>query len=317
MKCVLVGNYGVGNIGDEALREYFLSAFPEISWTVVSARPETAHEVPRLPLGIRSLFAPWLRTVKAIRHADALVFGGGSLFTDIESVWACVIWRSYAALAAWYRVPVILAFQGAGPWKTALGLKLAKKTYQEAAFVSVRDAESLARLQLFGLTKPAVLTSDPAFAFFGSHPRNPIGKRLVIIPRTNSNPAFLEKVGEKLEENFTDVRILLMQPSQAERRVGERFRLLAGDKAEIVPLVSVSQFLHEVSAASEVISERYHGALAALAMGVPVEIVPQGEGDKLQALQAAVNHSQDSVQLFRDKVSVGENALKQALQGFC
>ena len=117
MRCVLVGNYSVGNIGDEALKEYFLSEFPDISWSVVSANPTDPRDVPRLPLGIRSLFTNWWKTINAIRHADALIFGGGSLFTDIESVWACVIWRAYALLASWCKVPVMLAFQGAGPCK--------------------------------------------------------------------------------------------------------------------------------------------------------------------------------------------------------
>ncbi|MBI5155969.1 hypothetical protein HZA45_01700, partial [Candidatus Peregrinibacteria bacterium] len=92
MRCVLIGNYGTGNFGDEALRSYFLKSFPEIEWQVVSARP-TADELPRLPAGPRSLFTTkWFRTIKALRHCDAVVFGGGTLFTDSESVFACFLW---------------------------------------------------------------------------------------------------------------------------------------------------------------------------------------------------------------------------------
>lgn len=325
MRCVLVGNYGVGNIGDEALKEYFLSEFQDVRWTVVSSRwsQEKCHAVPRLPFGLRSLFSPlaghscsssggWWRTISAIRHSDAIVFGGGSLFTDIESVWACMMWRAYVVLAAFFRVPVLLAFQGAGPWKTGLGLMLARKTFRYARFVSVRDAESLARIQSFGLRKPPVLTFDPAFALFASHPAATVPRRLVIIPRANSNDNFFAEVSRKLTGNFTDVRILLMQPDDAERRVGERVRALAGSTATVIELTSVQQFLGEVSSASEVLSQRYHGALAAFAMAIPVQVAAQEVGDKLDALNELVRSASSRDELLAS-VKRGADGLRSAL----
>ncbi len=313
MKCVLVGNYGVGNIGDEALQQWFLSAFPEITWIVVSAQANAPNEVPRLPLGIRSFFSPWIKTLQAISHADALVFGGGSLFTDIESVWACVIWRAYAVVAAFFRVPILLAFQGAGPWKTSLGLHLSKKTYQQAIHVSVRDTASLARLQAFGLTKAPVVTVDPAFAAFAEHAPKPASRRLVIIPRTNSDDTFFRIAQEKLTEHFQSIRIVLMHPDIRERRVGERLRVLTGERADIVDIYSVQQFLDEVSAASEVLSQRYHGALAAVAMKIPVTIVSQNEGDKLDALRKTMTTGSHHNEWLMD-IQKGREALQRALR---
>ncbi len=315
MRCVLVGNYGVGNIGDEALKEYFLSNFPGIEWKVVCSLPNgfTDHtKIPRLPLGLRSLFHPWWRTVSAIARADAVVFGGGSLFTDIESVWAGIIWGAYAALAQFFHVPYIMAFQGAGPWKTALGLRLAMKTYCQAAFVSVRDKESLARIQSFGLIKPPVLTFDPAFALFAGHERKSVGKRLVVIPRTNSDENFFAEVSKKLLGNFSDVRILLMQPNAEERRVGERLRKLSGDKATVIELKSVTQFLDEVSGAAEVISQRYHGALAALAMEKATIICSQKPGDKLDGLRKIAKETSNRSNWLQ-AVRRGEDGLRQKL----
>lgn len=309
MRCVLVGNYGVGNIGDEALKEYFLTEFRDIRWTVVTAKPEHDQDVPRLPLGFRSLFASWWRTISEIRHADALVFGGGSLFTDIESVWACVIWRSYAVVAAYFGVPVILAFQGVGPWKTKLGRTLAWKTYRSAKAISVRDEKSLARVRELQPQATPVLAFDPAFALFAAHQKKPVGRRLVVIPRTNSDDAFFAEVRQKLTQDFTDVRILLMQPDATELRVGERIRKLAGGKAEVVPLTSVRQLLDEVSTASEVVSQRYHGALAAIAMGVPVQVVPQHPGDKMDSLRAAADDTAIRSQWI-EYVRIGAEALR-------
>ncbi|MBP9850253.1 MAG: polysaccharide pyruvyl transferase family protein [Candidatus Peribacteraceae bacterium] len=314
MRCVLVGNYGVGNIGDEALKEYFLTEFTDIRWTVVTAAPEHDQDVPRLPLGFRSLFTPFWRTISEIRHADALIFGGGSLFTDIESVWACVIWRAYAILASWFGVPVMLSFQGAGPWKTGLGLSLAKKTYQSAAFISVRDEDSLRRLGAFTLSRKPVLSFDPAFALFASHQKKPVARRLVIIPRTNSHENFFSEVQKKLAENFTDIRILLLQPDAAERRVGERLRELSSANASVIAIMSISQLLEEIGAASDVLSQRYHGTLAAFAMGVPARSVPQEPGDKMDTLNTVMQDGtarESMLQLVRQ----GADGLRQAIGG--
>jgi len=309
MKCVLVGNYGVGNIGDEALKDYFLLQLSDVDWYVVSARPMETNQIPRLPLGLRSFFSGWQKTVSAIRHADALVFGGGSLFTDVESVWACVIWRAYAVVARMFGVPVILAFQGAGPWKTRLGRRLARKTYQQAAHVSVRDEESFARLSAFDLTQTPVLTFDPAFALFASHERRSVEGRLVIIPRANANEKFFAAVEKKLTQHYRDVRILLMQPDATERRAGERLRALTGGKADVIELTSVTQFLDEISSAHTVVTQRYHGALAALAMQIPVEIVPQAAGDKMDTLARAGNRTDEWLRA----INTGAHALRDAL----
>ena len=83
---LLVGNFGVGNVGDEAIRTYILQAFPEVHWTVLSGDRMQSGDVPRLPYGIRSfLSTAWWKTLRAYRSSDGIVFGGGSLFTDVES----------------------------------------------------------------------------------------------------------------------------------------------------------------------------------------------------------------------------------------
>ena len=163
MRALLIGNYGVGNWGDDALRDYFLTAFPEIEWTVVSAsarppvRPErTIPIVPRLPLGFRSLFRPWWRTLRAIARTDAVVFGGGSLFTDSESLFACFLWGMHACVARFFHRPVFLASQGIGPFRTRLGEGIARSVALRSAFLSVRDTASMARVETWGLNKKCI-----------------------------------------------------------------------------------------------------------------------------------------------------------------
>ena len=123
MRLLMVGNYGDGNVGDEALREYFLRRYTSHRWTVLSAHPSTPQELPRLPSGIRSFLSfKWLRTLNQLPDFDAVVFGGGSLFTDIESPLACILWWLHVRAARFFGKPVLLAFQGVPdpPLKAAL-----------------------------------------------------------------------------------------------------------------------------------------------------------------------------------------------------
>jgi len=166
MRYLLIGNYGVGNIGDEALREYFFHSYSDVDWTVVSAHPRRG-EVPRFPLGVRSLLRPWWRTFHALHGSDGVVFGGGTLFTDVESVYACVLWWWHAFIARLFGKQVHLAFQGIGPFRTSLGERLARSVVASAATVSVRDLHSFERVKHWRMNKKIILSGLTALVLGG------------------------------------------------------------------------------------------------------------------------------------------------------
>jgi len=314
MRCVLVGNYGIGNIGDEALREFFLSEFQDVQWTVVSglSAQQAGNVVPRLPLGLRSLFAPWWRTIAAIARADAVVFGGGSLFTDIESVWACVLWSAYVFVAKLLRKPYFLAFQGAGPWKTWLGFWLSCWAYRGASFISVRDEESLQRVGDFKPRFEPILTFDPAFTRFSkarkqSKPKN----NLIIIPRANATEEFYRAVCSTLQDYSGSVTVLLLEPEREGVAI-KRLQRLA-EHCRVVSIRTVDELLAEMASGSFVLTQRYHGALAAVALDVSVDIIPQAKGDKMDALRTAV--SEEGVrEQWLSLIHIGEETLREVMK---
>ena len=310
MRCILVGNYGVGNLGDEALKDYFLSAFPEVVWKVIMPSE-------RLPAGIRSFFLfRWLKTIKAFRQADAIVFGGGSLFTDAESPHACVVWGIHA-LAAWmFRKPIFLAFQGVGPFRTRLGEGIARWVCRHAAFISVRDHESAKRLSLWNLSTEVIQTSDPVFLAFRSYKfDSSTQKILTIIPRKNSG-AMLQKMAEKVlqEQNFDRVEIVLMQPDDLEEgNIAQSLQELCG--GSIVEVRQLPELMEAVGRANLVVTERFHGALAALALDKEVLICSQKPGDKLSALSDAISQDRaGEIRRMEEGAKKGEEALRQMLQ---
>lgn len=316
MRFVLVGNYGVANLGDEALREYFLTTFPEVEWIVLSAKPQKG-ELPRLPMGIRSFFrTPWWRTVHAIRHADGVVFGGGSLFTDVESVFACLLWWAYAATAFFFRTPVFLAFQGMGPYKTGIGEWLARWTARRSAFVSVRDNESFQRVESWKLSTKVVQTFDPVFSLMADkkYPKN-TKKLFTIIPRHNSSKLLQKTVVDCLSNapDFDAATILLMQPdSVSEQEIGRALQVSLPLASTVVPVCTLDDLMRVVGESSFVVTQRFHGALAALAVKTPQIILPQEPGDKLSQLQEYKDDPLAVAQL-RERVLVGQRALAAAL----
>jgi hypothetical protein len=147
-KALLIGNYGIGNLGDEALKNFFLTSSLNVDWTVLSSNPSSGNEVPRLPTGLRSFLRfNYLKTLKVFISAEVAIFGGGTLFTDTESRWAGFIWWIHACWCYVLGIPYILAFQGFGPFKPGFGTSFAKWSVKRAALVIVRDVQSFKRVK--------------------------------------------------------------------------------------------------------------------------------------------------------------------------
>jgi len=310
MRLLLIGNYGVGNLGDEALKEYFLTTFPDVEWTVVSARPAPG-EYPRLPMGMRSFLLPWWRTLRAYRMCDAVIFGGGSLFTDTESLFACILWYWHVCVGRLCGKPVYFAFQGIGPFRSRIGEWLARRAARMASFFSVRDASSRKRLDSWNLNTKVVLSFDPIFTLFDKHKYNDCSKKVfVIIPRFNASATFRNLAAERARSGgFDAVRILSLQPESAdEQRTCVQLARATGGM--VVPIRSLDDLGSEVCAATFVLAQRYHGALAALALGRDFAVVPQREGDKLSMLRELQGYEEQCKRLVEN----GEDALRDALQ---
>jgi len=176
---IICGNYGIQNIGDEAILQGILlivrGAFPQARITVLSSKPtQTSHEyqvksLPYWPAGFRSFFTfRWWRNLKSYYKADAILLGGGGLFAD-EKPQAPFIWTMQVFAAFLLRKPVFCFAQSVGPLQTSSGRKLAKFVFQKAKFVTVRDDESKKLLGELGVGNVHVL-ADPAFALSYTHP---------------------------------------------------------------------------------------------------------------------------------------------------
>lgn len=308
---LLVGNYGVGNLGDEALKEYFLDTFPEIDWKVLSANPGVG-EYARFPGGIRSFLGfGWVKTLKALRQSEGMVFGGGSLFTDAESSYACFLWWIHVLFARLCGKKVVLAFQGIGPFHPSAARMFARKAVRAAHHISVRDVLSYERVQSFGMSTKVVQTFDPVFSLI--HKQKTDGstqKILIVIPRFNSGESFQKMLQDLLQKQVWEgVTILSMQPGDhREQKYCLEVAESLGNLARYVETLTVSSLVQEVSKGSAVLTERFHGGIVALALEKELHVVSQKEGDKLSTLRSL------DISELQDRIRVGEVALRSALQ---
>lgn len=280
---LLIGNYGVKNAGDDILRDYFLRRFPEVEWKVLSANPE-GNEFPRLPAGLRSFFSfKWIKTIRALRASDGVVFGGGSLFTDTESVSACWIWFVHAFFAWIFRKPILLSFQGIGPFKTRVGESLSRWVVRHAAFISVRDEVSFERLKKWKKNTDVVQTFDPSILLLDKQKDAfRTNNVFTFIPRFSTSQMQGKEIFHALSlliKNGIALRILSFQPDDSREHeicIGLRDAL----RADFHIARSLEDALHSMSGTC-VITQRYHGAIAAVAAGIPFVAIYQREGDKL------------------------------------
>lgn len=309
---LLVGNYGVGNLGDEALREYFLQAFPEMQWTVLSARPDrTKGEVARFPGGIRSLLSfQWFKTLRALRRSDGMVFGGGSLFTDAESAYACFLWWIHVQCTRLCGKPVLLAFQGIGPFRTRVGEWFARSAVRSASFLSVRDALSAARMESWEKNTKIIQSFDPVYLLLyreNSYDRSK--KVFTIIPRENAPDTFIDQAVFAAEK-YDEISIFLLCPESApENAIADQIKnRLDGKSVTVIPIHDVTTLGDEIGKSSSVFTARYHGAIAALACGVPFTASVQADGDKLASLEGLSGRREELAEMVRS----GERELRQS-----
>ena len=315
---LLVGNYGVGNLGDDALREYFLQRFPQVQWQVVSARP-LKGELPRFPGGIRSLLSfRWIKTFRALYKSDGMVLGGGSLFTDIESSRACFLWWVQVFFARLLRKNVVFAFQGVGPFRTKRGEWFARSATRMASVLFVRDPLSLERVQAWNTNKKVIQTFDPVFSLVQEQKVDLQSlKILIVIPRDNSDEAFAKRLETLLQSGrFEAVHVLSLRPESAsEKKLCTALQQQLSIPSTVIPISTLDALAQEIARGSFVLTQRYHGAVVALALGLELDVVRQEEGDKLDVIAELIRTTplHGRKEQLRLLVEEGESALKEIL----
>lgn len=165
MKLLISGYYGFGNTGDEAVLAGILATFKRVGIdagvTVLSADPErTKREHPGVAAVHRMRLGP---LVKAIRSADLVISGGGSLFQDVTSSMSLRYYLFVLRLARVFGKKTMVYAQGVGPLRGEGARKSVARAMNRTDLITVRDADSKVLLESIGVTRPVHLSADPSF----------------------------------------------------------------------------------------------------------------------------------------------------------
>jgi polysaccharide pyruvyl transferase CsaB len=157
---VVVGYYGFGNLGDEAIRVALRAALNEQEglqpiWLV--SQPQNTNEVNRAHSC--AIFA-------GLRRSAALIFGGGGLLQNKTSTRSLLYYLFLILLARSLRRPVFLLGQGIGPINGRFAQAMTRFALSKVHYISCRDRGSLDFVQSLGLD--GTLSGD---LFFLTPPR--------------------------------------------------------------------------------------------------------------------------------------------------
>ena len=159
-RAVICGYYGKGNGGDEALLMSLLQMLPaQVQPIVLSGNPkETKKRYGVESCDRTSAFS----LLKALKHSDYFIWGGGSLMQDITSIASPIYYAGLMALAQQRGLKTIAWGQGIGPLQKPITRWLTKQVLLNCTAISVRDhrsAKILADWQISPLVAP-----DPVWA---------------------------------------------------------------------------------------------------------------------------------------------------------
>lgn len=172
---VIIGNYGVGNLGDDAILGGIVQDIknfdPKIKVSVLHGGYKSSESIYKgleklafMPLGIKGKQKAAL-TREKIKESDLVILGGGGLFVDSESFRAPLIWFRQAWAAYSLKTPYICYGQSIGPLKRTLNRSMTKWVFEHAQAIHVRDEDSAKYLKKLGIKKKIHVGTDAAFSY--------------------------------------------------------------------------------------------------------------------------------------------------------
>ncbi|OUM94951.1 MAG: polysaccharide pyruvyl transferase CsaB [Thermobacillus sp. ZCTH02-B1] len=293
-RVAISGYYGFRNSGDEAVLRSIVSALREearaagvrIEPVVLSVDPAWTRSAHGVEAAHRMRPAEVLRT---LRGCDALISGGGSLLQDATGALTIPYYTGIVGLARMLRKPVFIYAQGIGPVRRAWLRPLVRFAMNASRVVTVRDGESAALLERFGVARERIgVVPDPVMGLDlpdGEEPTagGPDGAGVpvvgVSVRRWRPDGADLERVAEALaalaRRRAVRLRFLPMHlpdDAEASRAVMEHLAALGfGQAAELAePGDDPQRMLLEVGRCSLVFGMRLHALIYAANRGVPM-----------------------------------------------
>lgn len=281
MRIVISGYYGFENIGDEAILFAIIRSVkefdPKAELVVLSNDPQYTKE----KHGVDAVNRWNIKQVaKAVKGADFMISGGGSLFQDQTSHKNIWYYAAVIKLARWLKKPVLVYAQGIGPVKHEKNQRLIKKLFQSVQIISVRDEHSKQALEAYGVSQPIQIVPDPVLGI------DPAGlqsewlageqiaqKKLAVSIRSWSHDqAYLKKVAEALDKLAAKGYAIVLVPMHGsyDEKTSKQLKKLMSQDANIAPShCSINEKMAIIKESDVLLGMRLHALIFAAIGNTP------------------------------------------------
>jgi polysaccharide pyruvyl transferase CsaB len=294
---LVIGWYGEGNIGDEAILQSIKNNLTEkfdvnvkalSTRTEYTTRMQGVEAIPHMPLSMKSFVLNFFNikksrpAINAIRNSDIILLGGGGFLSD-WSYFNPFNWLKYIVIAKYFNKKTMLYAIGAGPFRTKFGKFCVRYVVNKFIDkITVRDEESRDWLKKAGVTKEIVVSGDPVISLNYSSSELNIEKDKQLITFV-LNPYLKEKNPEKynnLKESLIDY-FKLFTPNEHELvflpfenskdyEFNKELIIESGIEAKLINLELDPNTAMNILAKSDlVVSLRLHGNIMSASCGTP------------------------------------------------
>ncbi len=278
-KALVLGYFGAANWGDELILRSFLRAYREILVSAgvrlsvtVKQTPDAAYRdaLKELCPCVRFVsMSPLLPMSPALAGYRYLFCPGGSLLQNATSNRSLKYYLSIINRFTGGKRGALLLNQGIGPINGDAFIAVTKRTLSRVALFTARDRDTMAWIADAVPEGKRFLSSDGVFACeqeFAPTKSVPQKRVFVFVLREGvAEKAMGFTIGSVPRTYAVD--LVALQPVDLEYLREVRIRtVFPHDKVEVMgPL----EFARRLPGSTIVVSERYHGLIAALAAGVP------------------------------------------------
>lgn len=280
-KVLLVGNYGVGNVGDDLLREGALGQLDKLGAEVVVCGPGKDCDTPLPPAGVRSLFSLNIfKFWKSLWSTDYVVFGGGGLLNPEESR-SLFIWGHVIMWAFIFRRPAYMIGQSFSSVNSVVKFLLNK-----VEKVSVRDELSynlLIEAGFYNVVRSYDLAWSLKVAKVSDLKENVVG--LNIRKYDSIEDAYMKDILVVLMSEFKRLGLKKIRFLNFDKNDGDYFDSLIGGELELEVKYIDDKKEDLIKAMSEcelVVTERLHAGIMAVKLGL--KVVPLSYSSKVKSM---------------------------------
>ena len=287
---LLVGYYGCGNLGDDAILTSILHfakrEFPSVAISYLSGGDVALYErISEVRRGYRAIPRMHPAVIRGILESDLVVLGGGSLLQSRTSRRSLSYYLALLSLSRSLSRETALRSSGIGPFPSERDLPAVRRALSHLSYRSLRDEPALSAVRDLAPCTEAFLSADPAVLlweeeYVGTLP----GQFLLVSLKKGIDLSVACRTVADAAQGRSVVFVDLFPREDAPFTKTLVGTLSASLSVSVLPPPrSLSSLLSVVRRADGVLTARYHLALLSYLSGVPFDAV--GDDPKLCAVR--------------------------------